>query len=211
MDFLSHIHLVSDRAIRINPTIGTSSIMQFKFSPKNKLVMSTAIVAAFAGYGRRAYAANTCTASGSTYSCSGASSTSERFPANGAAVSTTSAFNVTAPAGTAAVVLTGSGALSFTDNNASTLIGDGGGIFIQHYIPDQTNPGPVSVTMGSGSKIITSAGSGVYLYTRGGSTANPNNVSITMNGSITANTAFRSAPRLPVRVIFLLPQGQEVQ
>src|ERR1700724_3930619 len=60
------------------------------------LLSSTMLVAAVAGYGRRAYGA--CVNSGgSTYQCSGTEVTTQPITANNAAVSTLPGFSVTTP------------------------------------------------------------------------------------------------------------------
>jgi hypothetical protein len=83
------------------------------------LLSGTMLVAAVAGYGRRAYGA--CLPSGgSTYQCSGANLTTQPITTNNASVSTVAGFSVNTPAGNA-ITITGNGALSYTDTNASPL------------------------------------------------------------------------------------------
>ena len=83
------------------------------------LLSSTMLVAAVAGYGRRAYGACVFT-SGSSYVCSGANVTTQTITANNASVSTVAGFSVNTAAGNA-ITITGDGALSYTDTNASPL------------------------------------------------------------------------------------------
>jgi len=84
------------------------------------LLSSTMLVAAIAGYGRRAYAA--CVNSGgSTYQCSGANVTTQTITANNASVSTVAGFSVNTPLPGGAISIIGDGALSYTDTNASPL------------------------------------------------------------------------------------------
>jgi uncharacterized protein with beta-barrel porin domain len=77
------------------------------------------LMAAVAGYGRRAYAACDPTG-GSTYQCSAANAVTQTINANNASVSTVAGFSVNAAAGNA-ITITGNGALSYTDANASSL------------------------------------------------------------------------------------------
>lgn len=80
------------------------------------------LMAAAAGYGRRAYAACVNTV-GSTYQCSGANLTTQNVNgpnANNADVSTVAGFSVNAGVGNA-ITISGDGGLSYTDTNASPL------------------------------------------------------------------------------------------
>src|SRR5690242_2813687 len=88
---------------------------------RRALLSSTMLMAAAVGYGRRAYAA--CVNSGgSTYQCSGASG-AQTINANNPAVSTLPGFSVTT--GGNGITITGDGALSYTDTNASPLTAGG--------------------------------------------------------------------------------------
>ena len=72
------------------------------------LLSGTMLVAAVAGYGRRAYGA--CVNSGgSTFQCSGAEFTTQTINANDASVSTVAGFSVNAAGH--AIMITGDGAL----------------------------------------------------------------------------------------------------
>jgi uncharacterized protein with beta-barrel porin domain len=122
------------------------------------------LVAAVAGYGRRAYGACLNTV-GSTYQCSGgaganASTQAITGPnANNASVSTVAGFGVNAAAGNA-ITITGNGGLSYTDTNASSL----------------------------------TAAAGYALYARSGGdyVATPGSVTIATNGALSGTTGIRA-------------------
>jgi uncharacterized protein with beta-barrel porin domain len=85
------------------------------------LLSGTMLAAAAVGYGRRAYGAGGCVpAVAPNYQCSGGAVTTQTITANNASVSTVSGFSVNTPTGNA-ITITGDGALSYTDTNASPL------------------------------------------------------------------------------------------
>jgi uncharacterized protein with beta-barrel porin domain len=88
------------------------------------LLSGTMLVAAVAGYGRRAYGACASTGTPPNYQCSGANVTTQTINANDASVSTVAGFSVNTAAGNA-ITITGNGALSYTDTNASALTSAG--------------------------------------------------------------------------------------
>lgn len=129
--------------------------MQFNSGLKNKLVMTTAIVAAFAGYGRRAYAGCYAAPAGSsTYSCSG-SGGQQTITANNATVTTMPGFS--AAGGIQGVLMTGGGILSFTDLNQSTLSGVRDGITVQN------GASAVNITIGDGSTLTGGQDFGIFV------------------------------------------------
>jgi uncharacterized protein with beta-barrel porin domain len=83
------------------------------------LLSSTVLVAAIANYGRRAYAA-CANVGGSTYQCSGANTTTQTINANNASVSTIAGFSVDTSSNSG-ITITGDGAISYTDTNASPV------------------------------------------------------------------------------------------
>src|SRR5664279_1739222 len=85
------------------------------------LLSGTMLAAAAVGYGRRAYGAVGCVPTvAPNYQCSGAAVTTQTITANNASVSTVAGFSVNTPAGNA-ITISGDGALSYTDTNASPL------------------------------------------------------------------------------------------
>ena len=152
------------------------------------LLSSTMLVAAVAGYGRRAYGACVFT-SGSSYVCSGANVTTQTITANNASVSTVAGFSVdTTGTGGNAITITGDGALSYTDTNASPLTAPATGTATALYVKSTGNdvgtgtPGSVTIdtngvssgvngiqarNSGSGAITITANGNVTGTYSRG--------------------------------------------
>ena len=77
-------------------------------------------MAAVTGYGRRAYGACAQVGSSSTYECSGINAATQTISHANATVFTDPGFQVTAGSGNG-ITITGNGALSYTDTNASPL------------------------------------------------------------------------------------------
>ena len=139
------------------------------------LLSTTMLVGALAGYGRRAYGA--CVNSGgSTYTCSGANATAQTINANDAAVSTVAGFSVTTLFGNA-ITITGDGALSYTDTNASPLISPATGLYVQSNgnIPAGNLGG---ITINTNGAVLGSTGISAFNYGGGA-------VRITANGDVT--------------------------
>jgi len=140
------------------------------------------MVGAFFGYGRQAYAA--CTGGPPTYLCSGANGALIFSPVNEASVSTAAGFSANNNAGTA-ITITGDGALSFTDANASTIASTAGnGLFINTVANDGPTPGSITIDS-TGSQITGSVG--IYATNNGAGA-----LSIAVNGdaTITGNTYY---------------------
>ncbi len=112
------------------------------------LLSGTMLVAAAAGYGRRAYGA--CAPTGApNYQCSGANAATQPITAvNNASVSTVAGFSVNTAAGNA-ITITGDGALSYTDTNASpltTTAATGYALFVRSGGAYAGTPGSVTIT-----------------------------------------------------------------
>ncbi|MBR1228712.1 autotransporter domain-containing protein [Bradyrhizobium sp. AUGA SZCCT0176] len=139
------------------------------------LLSGTMLVAAVTGYGRRAYGA--CDPSGgSTYQCSGAEVTTQTINANNASVSTVAGFSVNTAAGHA-ITITGDGALSYTDTNASSLTAAAG------YALNVRSNGDFAGTPGS----VTIATNGALSGAAGivGQNNGTGALTITANGNVT--------------------------
>ena len=153
-------------------------------SLKHRLLFSTAMAgAAFFSYGRQAYAA--CVNSGAaTYLCSGTNAATQTISANEATVSTAAGFGVNTNAGNG-ITITGDGALSFTDTNASTITTTAGGrtygLSITAAADDGGTPGSVTI---AGNSNITGGFAGIGVYNQGTGA-----VSITANGNVTGTHA----------------------
>jgi outer membrane autotransporter protein len=138
------------------------------------------VVGALAGYGCRAYAA--CVNSGgSTYSCSGAETTTQTINADNATVSTVDGFSVNTSSGDA-IHITGDGALSYTDVNSSSLTAADTALYIQSYgdIP-AGNQGSVTVKTNG----ALTGDHGIDALNYGGGP-----LSITANGDVTGTGFF---------------------
>ena len=148
------------------------------------LLSGTMLVAAAVGYGRRAYAACVNTG-GSTYQCSGTNATTQAINgpnANNAAVSTLPGFSVNTATGDG-ITITGDGALSYTDTNASSLTATGG------YALYVGSSGDVAGTPGSVTINTNGALSGVNngIFARNYGTGA---VTVTANGNVTGTVGF---------------------
>jgi len=136
------------------------------------------LVAAVAGYGRRAYGA--CVNSGgSTYQCSGANAATQTITANNAAVSTLPGFSVTTAAGNA-ITITGDGAQSYTDTNASpltTTAGAGTALAITSGVHLAGTPGSVTINTNGA---LSGGNFGIYANNFGTGA-----LTITANGNVT--------------------------
>lgn len=142
---------------------------------KHRLFLSTAMVGAFFGYGRQSYAA-CANSGGTTYLCSGSNAAGLSVSHNEAAVSTASGFSVNTAASNA-ITITGDGAISFTDTNASTIAAVGHfGLVVNAAANDGGTPG--SATINSNSTISGTYGMVGYNYGTGA-------LSITANGDVT--------------------------
>jgi uncharacterized protein with beta-barrel porin domain len=107
------------------------------------LLSGTMLAAAVAGYGRRAYGA--CVNSGgSTYQCSGANAATQAINANNASVSTVAGFSVNTAAGNA-ITISGNGALSYTDINASSLTAAANPLDVSSYGDFGGTPGSITI------------------------------------------------------------------
>ena len=112
------------------------------------LLSGTMLAAAVGGYGRRAYAA-CANSGGTTYQCSGANVTEQAINANNASVSTVAGFSVNNPGvgGANAISITGDGALSYTDVNASPLTTTGSRALVVTSGGDFAGtPGSITIT-----------------------------------------------------------------
>ena len=153
------------------------------------LLSGTMLVAAAAGYGRRAYGA--CVNSGgSTYQCSGANAATQTITANNAAVSTLPGFSVTTAAGNA-ITITGDGAQSYTDTNASSLTASAvssTALYIRSGADFAATPGSVTIntngalTGGDNGILARNFGSGATTVTANGDVGT-NFVGINANNS----------------------------
>ena len=120
-------------------------------SLKNKLLFTTALTTSIFSYHRSQAA---CSGSSGTYSCSGSNSSALTVSADDATISTVSGFGVSLSAGSSdAITISGDGAISFTDNNASSItneaaVDDVKGIDIRST-GDTTNTGSVNVNINS--------------------------------------------------------------
>jgi hypothetical protein len=138
---------------------------------RRALLSGSMLVAAAVGYGRRAYAA--CVNSGgSTYQCSGANVTQQTINANSAAVSTLPGFSVNT-ADFTGITITGDGAISYTDVNASPVTGYFAALYVR-----STHAAPGSITINTNGAISgTYFGINARSYSRGA-------ITITANGNV---------------------------
>jgi hypothetical protein len=147
---------------------------------RRALLSGTMLAAAVVGYGRRAYAACVNTG-GSTYQCSGAETTTQTISANNAAVSTLAGFSVNAAAGNA-ITITGDGALSYTDPNASPLTAPGTALYVKSTGDDVGTGTPGSITIDT-SGALSGGSNGIYARNYGTGT-----LIIIANGDVTGTT-----------------------
>ena len=120
-------------------------------SLRNRLVLGTALatsafVGGYRGYVRRAFA--DCTGAGGTYTCSVATTTTQTLPPDGTAVLTVTTApgftidtrTVSGGSGGNAFTLNGTGGLTFTDDNLSTITGRATASMRTTYTPLVTAP-----------------------------------------------------------------------
>jgi uncharacterized protein with beta-barrel porin domain len=149
------------------------------------LLSGTMLVAAVAGYGRRAYGACVNTG-GSTYQCSGANVTTQNINgpnANNAIVSTDPGFSVNTAAGNA-ITITGDGALSYTDTNASSLTAAAGGsraLYVKSGGDFAGTPGSITIATNGA---LSGATTGIFARNYGTGA-----LTVAANGNVTG-TAF---------------------
>jgi uncharacterized protein with beta-barrel porin domain len=154
---------------------------------RRALLSGTILVTAAVGYGRRAYGAVGCVPTvAPNYQCSGANVTTQTITANNASVSTVAGFSVNTPAGNA-ITITGDGALSYTDTNASPLTtlaapGTSRALSVNSGGDDVGTSTPGSVTIKTNGAL--SGYSGIAAYNSGTGA-----VSVTANGNVTATNS----------------------
>jgi uncharacterized protein with beta-barrel porin domain len=142
---------------------------------RRTLLSGTMLVAATVGYGRRAYAA--CVNSGgSTYQCSGANLSPQTITGNNASVSTVAGFSVNTAAGSA-LKISGRGALSYIDTNASPLTAPAGNALDVRSLGDFAGT-PGSVTI-STDGALSGFGYGIFVLNSGAGA-----LTITANGDV---------------------------
>ena len=125
---------------------------------RRQLLLSSALFAsALTGYGRRAYGACVIVGAGPQFVCSDPS-TEQTINFPNANVSTVLGFSVPAGVGNA-LEITGDGALSYTDTNASPLTGTTVGLFIQSNGDDGLTPGSITVNTDG---VLTGTNFGIY-------------------------------------------------
>jgi uncharacterized protein with beta-barrel porin domain len=139
------------------------------------------LVAAVAGYGRRAYA-DCVNSGGSTYLCSGATVTQQTINANNASVSTAAGFSVNTP-DSRGISITGDGGLSYTDTNASPVTAAQYGLYLSANHNNGGTPG--SITVNTNGAI--SGAEGLFAIARSYSTGG---VNITVNGNVSGTTRY---------------------
>jgi hypothetical protein len=139
------------------------------------LLSSTMLVGALTGYGGRAYAA--CVASPSpNYVCSGANAATITINVDNAAVSTLAGFSITAAADNA-LEITGAGALSYIDTNASPLTAPATALLIQSTGDIALgNPGSVYVKTNG---MLTGGADGIFARNYGSLA-----LTVTANGDV---------------------------
>ncbi|SDN04826.1 autotransporter domain-containing protein [Afipia sp. GAS231] len=142
------------------------------------LLSGTMLVAAVAGYGRRACGA-CLNPVGSTFQCSGAEVTTQNITANNAAVSTLPGFSVTTVGGKA-ITINGDGAQSYTDTNASSLTASAGtALYIRSGGDFAGTPGSVTINTNG----ALSGYNGIYAISNGAGA-----LTITANSNVTGST-----------------------
>ena len=141
---------------------------------RRQLFLSTAaLTGALSSYGGRAYAACVLV-SGSNFECSGANLTTQTVNAANANVTTLAGFSVITGSATA-LTITGDGALSYTDPNASTLTAATTGLLIGSLAT-----GTDSVTVNTNGA-VTGGTRGIQARNYGSGA-----LSITANGDVTS-------------------------
>jgi uncharacterized protein with beta-barrel porin domain len=137
------------------------------------LLSGTMLVATAVGYGRRAYAA--CVNSGgSTYQCSGVNVTTQTINANNVSVSTVSGFSVAT--GGNGITITGDGALSYTDTNASPLTAGADALDVVSHGDFAGTPGGISINTNG----ALNGGGGIFALNYGTGA-----VTVTAKGNVT--------------------------
>ena len=133
---------------------------------KAKLAIATAIISAFVGYGRRAYAvASACDLiSSGTYVCSGQTTSTQTFGPGNANVITTNGFVVNTSTGDA-IYFNGTGAFTFTDKYSSIIKATG---VSSTAIDGYSSGGAITITTGKGSSVSSQGGLGIYGGSFGG-------------------------------------------
>jgi len=133
------------------------------------------------GYGRRAYGQCAPTVA-PNYQCSGVNVTTQTITANNASVSTALGFSVNTPTGNA-ITITGDGALSYTDTNASPLTA-AAGTALQVNSGGDFSGTPGSITINTNGVLSGSGDShnGIAAYNSGTGAIN-----VTANGNVTGN------------------------
>jgi len=146
------------------------------------LLSSSVMMTAFAGYGGRAYAACVNTG-GTTYQCSGTETTTQTINANDATVSTAAGFSVDTSAGSGnAITITGDGALSYTDINASSLTAAGTALYL-NSTGDIVSGNVGSVTVNTDGA-LSGANNGINARNSGSGA-----LSVTANGDVNGTNA----------------------
>jgi uncharacterized protein with beta-barrel porin domain len=139
------------------------------------------LMAAAVGYGRRAYAACVNTG-GSTYECSGVNVTQQAINANNATVFTDPGFSVTTAAA-GAITITGDGALSYTDVNASPLTApSAAALYVRSGGNYAATPGSVTINTNG---VLTGGIYGVDARNFGTGA-----LTVTVNGNVTGTGTF---------------------
>ena len=153
---------------------------------RRRVLLSGTMLAVAVGYGRRAYGA--CVNSGgSTYLCSGANAATQTINANNASVSTVAGFSVNTAA-VNAITITGNGALSYTDTNASPLAtGVGTALDVRSQADFAATPGSVTINT-NGVLSGTTRGINARNYGTGA-------VTITANGNVNGTYDYGIAAR----------------
>jgi uncharacterized protein with beta-barrel porin domain len=148
------------------------------------LLSGSMLAAAAVGYGRRAYGAVGCVPTvAPNYQCSGANVTPQTINADNAAVSTVAGFSVNTPAGDA-ISITGDGALSYTDTNASPLTATGGIALVVRSVGDDVGTStPGSVTINTNGALSGLYGINAHNYGTGVLT-------LTANGDVTGTGGY---------------------
>ncbi len=140
-------------------------VSKLKMSLHSRLALSTALASiVLGGYGgRKAYAA--CSGAAGTYTCSGVLTTTQNLAGIPLNVTTDPGFGITTLAGNA-FTLTGTGGLTFADNNYSTISGNDYGIWARNYgagVLSITTTGTVEGTTYDGIRAVNNNNSSTNL------------------------------------------------
>ncbi|MCB1442285.1 MAG: hypothetical protein KDJ72_04620, partial [Methyloceanibacter sp.] len=124
------------------------------------LLSSTMLVGALTGYSRSAYAQQVCLRQGatSTFLCNGSSSDTQDLTSGTTGVNNTNVISDSIPpqfsvdtrpgyggSGGNAVTITGDGALSYADANASSLAAQGSALYVNAAGDDGATPGSIAI------------------------------------------------------------------